>query len=99
MSTYYQRNKEKILAYQNEYNRQHRDKLLEYFKQYYIKVLKPIRTIPPELHKKRPKKEKPPRPPRPPKAPKPPKEPEYPKEHIVDPSLVIRHGIFTVSFN
>ena len=108
MSSYYQRNKEKLLArqreyYQNnrdtrlEYYRNTRDKHLESFRKYYIKVLKAIRTIPPD---QKVRKEKAPRKPRPPKERKErkPRIQEYPKEHIVDPSLVIRHGLFIVTF-
>ena len=111
MSSYYQRNKEKLLARQREYYYKNKDARLEYyrntrekrlesFKKYYVNVLKAIRTIPPELKKKRVRKPRT-------KQPKPPKEPkekkpriqEYPKEHIIDPSLVIKHGLFIVTFD
>lgn len=101
MSSYYQRNRERLLARQNEYYKENREKHLQYFKSYYDKVLKPIRTIPPELHKKRAKKEKPPKKPREPKPPKVKKQKDLkiPYEPIIDPTLVIRRGTFIVSFD
>jgi hypothetical protein len=33
--SYYQKNRERILAYQKEYNRQHSDEIKSYFKSYY----------------------------------------------------------------
>jgi hypothetical protein len=100
MSTWYERNKEKALTYQKAYYKEHREKYLQYLKDYYVKVLKPIRTIPPELKKRKPA---------PPKEPKPPK---VKKEKVwkdktirktgrdyAEPSIVIRHGNYIVSFN
>ena len=36
-STYYAKNREKILAHAKEYYAQHKDKVLDYKKQFYIK--------------------------------------------------------------
>jgi hypothetical protein len=101
MSSYYQRNKERLLAHQHEYYKNNREKCLVSFKKYYINVLKAIRTIPPELKKKRVRKESTKK-----QAmafkeskEKKPRIQEYPKEDIIDPSLVIRRGSFIVSFD
>lgn len=43
MATWYERNREKALAYQNAYMKEHRDNYLAYQKIYYQEVLKPKR--------------------------------------------------------
>ncbi len=98
MSTWYARNRDKALAYQKAYYNERREKHLEYFREYYIKVLKPIRTIPPEL-----KRTPPPTDPKPPKLPKPKKKKNTTiRKTGTDsemPPIIIRHGDYTVSFN
>jgi hypothetical protein len=100
MSTWYARNREKVLLYQKAYYKEHREKYLQYLKDYYVKVLKPIRTIPPELKKRQPA------PPKPPKEPKPKKEKVWKDKTIRKtgsdyemPAIIIRHGDYVVSFN
>jgi len=45
MATYYQRNKEAILAQHKEYRAKNREKFLEYFRTYYVTTLKPLRNL------------------------------------------------------
>ena len=42
--SYYERNKEKLIEYQRQYNDDNKDKVKEYMRQYYINHIKPYRT-------------------------------------------------------
>jgi hypothetical protein len=45
MSTYYARHREEMKAQQREYHAAHREQCLEYFRDYYLRVLKPKRQL------------------------------------------------------
>lgn len=45
MSTYYARHREEMKAQQKEYHAAHREQCLEYFRDYYLRVLKPKRQL------------------------------------------------------
>ena len=86
--TYYQLNKEKRLAYQKQYNEQHKQQLKDYQHAYWIKN-KHKKVKRPVVYHPRPKKEK---------KPKPPKAPVLPPietiiEQLTPPPLPIQSNI------